>query len=286
MDGSSPRTPPFRAQGLRGAPSFHGGIRQARAEGGTGGWTSWRHSLRYTGVLFDLFGTLVPPFRMREHQEVMSACAAHLGIDADTCYRGWAETFRARICGGFPSIAANLEAVGQGAGRQPGPESILRAERQYHDFTREGLTPVEGALDTLAWLKSRGLRLGLVTNCAPDVPLLWPETAFQGYFEYCAFSCDVGMAKPEPGIYHCAIRALELKATETLFVGDGSDRELSGAIECGLHAVLLKADLSNTYDARRHDVASWHGPAINTIAGIRDILTNEVPVQFRGATEQ
>ena len=34
--------------------------------------------MRYSGVLFDLFGTLVAPFRMREHMDALRECAQHL----------------------------------------------------------------------------------------------------------------------------------------------------------------------------------------------------------------
>jgi hypothetical protein len=36
-----------------------------------------------TGVLFDLFGTIVPPFRMREHKDAIRQCADCMGIDAE-----------------------------------------------------------------------------------------------------------------------------------------------------------------------------------------------------------
>ena len=45
--------------------------------------------MRYSGVLFDLFGTLIPPFRMREHMDVLRECAQTLEISFEACYRHW-----------------------------------------------------------------------------------------------------------------------------------------------------------------------------------------------------
>src|SRR4051812_21191843 len=44
-------------------------------------------SVRCSGILFDLFGTLVAPFRMREHTEAIRECAELLGIGFEECHR-------------------------------------------------------------------------------------------------------------------------------------------------------------------------------------------------------
>src|SRR5262245_29166305 len=69
---------------------------------------SRRGQMRYAGVLFDLFGTLIPPFRRREHMEVLRACAQVLGLSFDACYRCWGETYLQRTRGEFVSIADNF----------------------------------------------------------------------------------------------------------------------------------------------------------------------------------
>ena len=61
--------------------------------------------MRYSGVLFDLFGTLIPPFRMREHRDVLRECAQTLGISFEACYRHWGETYLQRTRGEFVSVA-------------------------------------------------------------------------------------------------------------------------------------------------------------------------------------
>ena len=107
--------------------------------------------------------------------------------------------------------------------------------------------PVAGAIETLEWLTACGLRIGLVSNCAPDIPRLWSTSVFAKYFDYCAFSCQVGaVVKPDPAIYCSALDAHGLLPDQTLYVGDGSDEELSGAARCGLWPVLIAIDLSKT----------------------------------------
>lgn len=228
--------------------------------------------MRYEAVCFDLFGTLVPPFRRREHVAVMETCAAHLGIPGDDCHRYWVESFPWRIRGEFATVADNFGWIVRRAGGKESPTRLLEAEALYEQFTRESLVPVEGALALLEWLNSRGVRLALVTNCAPDIPRVWSSLAMAPYFHACAFSCVAGVVKPEPAIYRSALAALGTLPAKTLYVGDGSDEELSGAALCGLHPVLVAADLSNTYDSARRDVLQWEGAVVQRLPDVIHLI--------------
>ena len=153
------------------------------------------------------------------------------------------------------------------------PQALGHAEAVYERFTAESLVPVAGAIETLEWLTACGLRLGLVSNCAADMPRAWRTSAFAQYFDYCAFSCHVGAVKPDPTIYQAALDALSLLPEQTLYIGDGSDEELSGAARCGMQPVLITIDLSNTYDVQRQDVATWGGPVIQTLPELLALVT-------------
>jgi putative hydrolase of the HAD superfamily len=228
--------------------------------------------MRYTGVLFDLFGTLIPPFRMHEHMEVLRECAQVLGLSFDACYRCWGETYLQRTRGEFVSVADNFRWVARQTGQPLTLQGLAHAEAMYKRFTAESLVPVAGAIETLEWLTACGLRLGLVSNCAADMPRAWSTSVFAKYFDYCAFSCHVGAVKPDPAIYRAALDALSLSPEQTLYIGDGSDEELSGAARCGMRPVLITIDLSNTYDAQRTDVATWSGLVIQTLSELSGLV--------------
>lgn len=90
--------------------------------------------MRYSGVLFDLFGTLIPPFRMREHIETIRDCASRLGIDFNAFHSRWHETFPRRIRGEFGSIAGELRYIAQSLGQRVENEALSRAEERYSRF--------------------------------------------------------------------------------------------------------------------------------------------------------
>jgi putative hydrolase of the HAD superfamily len=164
--------------------------------------TEWR------AVVFDLFGTLVPPFRKAEHIAAMRACSQILGLHEDLCHQHWVDSFPRRVCGGFESVGENFAWIGGQVGTRLGAEACAAAAARYACFTRAGLQPFPGVEQRLAALKDRGLRLGLLTNCAPDVPEIFPNTALGAFFEAAVFSCTARVRKPDPRAYELVLNSL------------------------------------------------------------------------------
>jgi putative hydrolase of the HAD superfamily len=81
-------------------------------------------------------------------------------------------------------------------------------------------------------------------------------------------SCDVGMKKPDSGIYLLACERLGVEPGECLFIGDGDSRELTGATNVGMTAVLIRAP-DDTESGDRED---WRGTKISSIAEVFDLL--------------
>lgn len=97
-------------------------------------------------------------------------------------------------------------------------------------------------------LRSRGFKLGLVSNTASPKWLLEPILERQGIAERVdevVLSSEVGKRKPHPAIFEAALRRLEVDARDTLFVGDRLDADVLGASRVGMktvQAVWFRAD--------------------------------------------
>ena len=187
-------------------------------------------------VLFDLFGTLVAPYHRDLHHGTLDRVAAAVGVGFEELLEGWEKTWEPRATGGYRSIADNVRDLVPTA---TDPE-LEEAQRAYRSFTAETLVPKPGAIEVLDWLAGIGVVRGLVTNCAPDVPELWPETRWAHRFDATVFSCELGVKKPDPSTYEAALERLGARPERTAFVGDGSDRELEGAAALGLTPVLVR----------------------------------------------
>jgi putative hydrolase of the HAD superfamily len=133
-------------------------------------------------------------------------------------------------------------------------------------FAREILgRPREGAVATLAELRARGLRTGLITVCSEDTVDVWPETPFAGLFDAEVFSCSCGLRKPDPRIYGLACEQLGVRPGESIFVGDGANDELAGAERVGMRAILIHRPGE---EPARPEVRDWPGPRITSIPDV------------------
>jgi putative hydrolase of the HAD superfamily len=228
--------------------------------------------VRQPAILFDLWGTLVPAFPRTEHEKAIAACARILDLDPDRTHAGWVDTFPGRIRGQFPTLESNFEFIAGQSGARLDDDSLAEAAREYRSWTSRHLECSPAVLASLAALRQAGHRLGLVTNCAPDVPAVVGSSPLRARFDTCSYSCQLGAVKPEPSIYLTTLDRLGARPQEALFVGDGSDNELSGARSAGITAVLLDADLSDTYDQVRPDHQRWDGPRVVSVTELRSGL--------------
>ena len=128
------------------------------------------------------------------------------------------------------------------------------------------MVPRNDAITTLTQLKSLGFKIGLISDCTYEIPLIWDKTSFSQHFDSVIFSCNVGIKKPDPKIYHLACRDLKVKPKNCLYIGDGSSRELSGALRVGMFPILIRSPSEK--NSVRIDEENWDGPRIKSLSEI------------------
>src|SRR5262249_2350649 len=135
-------------------------------------------------------------------------------------------------------------------------------------FVESSLVASSATHAALDALTGAGTALVLVSNANLDIARAWPACDLASHFDAVVFSCELGVAKPDPRIYRAALERVGATAADTLFVGDGSDDELAGAAAAGLVPVLLDVDRSDAYDAERAHLDGWSGRRISAIAEV------------------
>jgi putative hydrolase of the HAD superfamily len=223
-------------------------------------------------VVFDLFGTVVPGFSFKQHEQAVTATAKILKVDEENFRQLWLQSYDDRVTGVYKDTESNILAVCNRLAHPTDRDLLLRAALPLREFTRSSVTASHITLSLLNQLRRNGLRNGLVSNCAPEVPRLWVETNLVNAFDAMCFSCNVGRAKPDPEIYLQVCEALSVRPEECLYVGDGSQNELTGARVLGMRSVLLKCETSDTYDAVRPDVEKWCGESIDSLDELRGFV--------------
>ena len=229
----------------------------------------------YQAVVFDLFGTLVPPFPGMLFEKTLAVMAKTLGADYADFKRLWDdETWVARAIGEFATVEANIEYICKNLRVDASPEQVLAAARLRHTFSRNILHPRLDAVETLRQLRAFGLRLALITDCSTEIPELWGETPFAALIAAPIFSCKAGKKKPHPEIYHLACAGLGVAPKDCLYVGDGSSHELQGALQVGMDAVLIAPPEEESITSETKEWAAWTGERIARLSDLIPILQN------------
>jgi len=88
-------------------------------------------------------------------------------------------------------------------------------------------------------LRARGLRVGVVSNFDGRLLGLLEHLGLAPLVDRTVHSTRVGVAKPDPAIFHVALEALGVPASEALHAGDDVVADVEGALAAGLRAVLI-----------------------------------------------
>ena len=212
-------------------------------------------------------------FSYTEHERVIAQMATILQApDPATFAQIFSfDTWLDRGTGRIPTIQANIEVIFQRLDWPLDPERVSEAVCLRQNFIAKSLAPLTGALEALEAVRARGYRTALISDCSEETPLLWGQTPFAPLMEATVFSCEVGMLKPDPGIYAIACQRLGVEPDACLYIGD-REEELIGARVAGMRAIMSLPPHQDTYEARGMNRPSWDGPVISSVAALPALL--------------
>jgi HAD superfamily hydrolase (TIGR01509 family) len=118
---------------------------------------------------------------------------------------------------------------------------------QYYDMHE----PIAGMVDLLGELQAKGLRQAVVSNWPPSLPSFLEFHGVCSYFESVVFSAEDGIGKPDPRIFHRALRGMNLQPHEAIFVGDSQEADVVGAVAVGMRSIHFDARCSDVPTLRR-----------------------------------
>ena len=183
-------------------------------------------------VLFDLYETLITESGTRPPG--VSSLAPALGCEREAFRREW-KAIRPAVMVGRWSLREALREITARLG-SPAEDATLRqlCDERVRTKTEPFAHVEQQVLGMLDHLRSRDIRLGVLSNCFAEDVAAWPHSALAWRFDSTVFSFEIGLAKPDPEIYKQAARRLQVDVSDTWFIGDGGDEELSGAERAGL----------------------------------------------------
>ncbi|MEV6287566.1 HAD-IA family hydrolase [Kribbella sp. NPDC051770] len=103
----------------------------------------------------------------------------------------------------------------------------------------ERFAAVPEAIAVVQELRAAGVPCHLATNQQSyRRTIMNDERDYGQWFDRSFYSCDLGLAKPDPAYFKTILRAIDLPPSAVLFVDD-NERNVEGAREAGLHAELF-----------------------------------------------
>lgn len=117
--------------------------------------------------------------------------------------------------------------------------------RFFHELYEHFALPAawriyDDVLPALRALGARGLKLAVVSNWDDRLRPLLERLGLRRHFDVIVVSGEVGVHKPEPGIFAHAARQLGVPCETILHVGDSESEDVQGARAAGWRAVRLR----------------------------------------------
>ncbi|WP_218026078.1 HAD family hydrolase [Nocardia miyunensis] len=113
------------------------------------------------------------------------------------------------------------------------------------------------AAETIASLRQRNCRIGVLSNIHFDIRPMFGEAGLLDSIDTFVLSGEQGIQKPDPAIFRLALEFLGTHAEQTLMVGDRASRD-GVAIEVGMPTLLVPA-LTHPRQRRLHLVTNAVG---------------------------
>lgn len=212
----------------------------------------------YDNYLFDLYGTLVDVHTEEGKDLVWQRLSLFLGADGVHCTpeylkEKYAEQVRVREAqdrlqrGKWAEIdiAPVFAAMYADKGVQATDEQIALLAKVFRVLTVEKLRLFPGTEQMLQRLKAAGKHVYLLSNAQKlfTMPELQALDLVQ-YFDGIIISSNEGRKKPDPELYHLALKRYGLDPEQTVMVGNDDQADCWGAAKAGFDSMYVYTEQS------------------------------------------
>ena len=216
------------------------------------GLTSSSHG-RFAAVCFDLDGTLVSERTgVREARTAVGAKLIELGLYEKPA-SAFADTVE-MVIGGimedndwqWPLWLHAEEWMKRSlavSGVTVGEDEFRELNRVYRDERSDRAAAIDGWQEVIAAARAHG-PIGLITNFN-DGAMQREKirgAGLEGQFDGIYISGEVGVWKPEPGIFEHAAADLGVAPSDCVHIGNNMQSDVEGALAAGMQALLVEED--------------------------------------------
>ncbi len=188
-------------------------------------------------IIFDLYGTLV---HLTEEKHPYSRLFADLFADLNLrTPEEFREARKTVLTEDFKSLTDLVNRI------KPGAFLDLESYEQKVAASVTSVMAYPETREVLTELRKRKFKLGLISNLASPYKEPFFRLGLHEFFNTVVFSCEVGLAKPDFGIYEKALRDLGLVPSQAMMIGNKVHCDVDPPKVLGMEALLI--DRENTY---------------------------------------
>lgn len=117
---------------------------------------------------------------------------------------------------------------------------VVRLHDLFWDSFISNIVLYEGVLDFFQYVKSQGVKTVVVTDLTADIQInKLRRIGLSSYIDFLVTSEEAGYDKPHRNIFEIALNKLSLPKSEVIMFGDNPDTDIRGALDFGIHAILV-----------------------------------------------
>jgi len=141
---------------------------------------------------------------------------------------------------------------------------------------REDEVPYPEAEEILKYLKSLGYKLGVIANQSHGTAERLEQWNLLQYIDVVAASAELGIAKPDPAIFHKAMELADCTAEEAVMVGDRLDNDIAPAKKLGMRAIWVKQGFNAYQNVEALEAQHRPDATIENLAELKSYFHNEL----------
>ncbi len=188
-----------------------------------------------------------------------------LGIAIGDWLTEW-DTMREDRDRGKLTVAASFTRTLRVFGIDPEPALIADLSRRDAEYSLAYTRLFDDTVPFPTWLRSRGVLISLVSNCADTTRVLLEHLGIIPLVDAVVLSCEVGSMKPYPEMYVTALDELGVAAVDAVFIDD-QPRFCVGAEAVGVRPIQIDRGDHNDQPA-----SAWGFPVVRTLLDVQPLL--------------
>lgn len=210
-------------------------------------------------VIFDLDDTLID--RTRAVEIFAHEVKDHLNLSFEISTPAFAAKVLKLDGGGYTPREAFFQALNETFSLTPTQASTLK--EYFYDSVWVRPVVLEGTVEGLEHLVSKGIKIGIVTNGSHEAQSKKiSNSGFKHLIDSVLISESFGAKKPDISIFKAACKSLDVEAENSWFVGDHPLNDIWGSKQAGFKTAWIHrnkvwdSDTKACYDLQAENITS------------------------------